>query len=174
MSPFIPLFQLFLFHYPHFVYLISSFFLQRWKKLKSNKNKRAINFQHSLMLTLNRLYGIHHHRHSTFRKCLKALLGVDVHSREPTTKARVRVVPANHHLWSPNLLQHIQHLGLKHRVHCLHRHTLHKERRTEYKRWKCELSLPLSDDAILNALTLFSGLTVPLCGIAKTSMTLTV
>ena len=50
---------------------------------------------HTLTLTFNALYGIHYHGNSSSREGLKALLGVDVDSREPAPKPRVGMVPGH-------------------------------------------------------------------------------
>lgn len=44
------------------------------------------------------------------------LLRVDVDIGQPASKAWVRVVPSDDHFWPSRLLQHVQHLGLKHVV----------------------------------------------------------
>lgn len=52
-----------------------------------------------LYLSFDALNGIHHDSNSTFWERLKALLCVDVHTRQPAAKSRVTVVPSYHHLW---------------------------------------------------------------------------
>eukprot|EP00635_Sarcinochrysidales_sp_CCMP3193_P012987 CAMPEP_0118920032 /NCGR_PEP_ID=MMETSP1166-20130328/18864_1 /TAXON_ID=1104430 /ORGANISM="Chrysoreinhardia sp, Strain CCMP3193" /LENGTH=156 /DNA_ID=CAMNT_0006860569 /DNA_START=967 /DNA_END=1437 /DNA_ORIENTATION=+ len=71
---------------------------------------------------LHRLHRIDDDSNGTWVESLKALLCVDVNPRHPAAEARVRVVPAHHHLRSARLLQHLQHLCLEHRVDSLNRH----------------------------------------------------
>lgn len=65
-------------------------------------------------LALHALYGIDHDGHGSFGQRLETLLRVDVHARQPAAEARMRVVPADDHLGPARLLQHVQHLRLKH------------------------------------------------------------
>ena len=55
------------------------------------------------------------------------LLGINVNTRKPATKARVRMVPTNHHFWSTSLPKHVQHLSLKNRIHSFNTYTLYAE-----------------------------------------------
>ena len=73
-------------------------------------------------LTLHRLDRIDHHRHGPRVERLERLLRVDVHPRQPAPKPGMAMVPSDHHLGPPHLLQHIQHLGLEHRIDRLDGH----------------------------------------------------
>lgn len=106
-------------------------------------------------LAFYRLNRIHNHGDCTFRKCLKTLLGVYVNARKPTTKSGMRVVPTNDHFWATSLFQHVNHFGLEYRIHSFNRYTLKIQNQNVKK-------LILRKE------------TVPDCGIANTSMTLTV
>ena len=59
------------------------------------------------------LDGVDNDGHGSVGQGLEGLLRVDVDAREPTAEARVGVVPADDHLRSARLLEHVQHFGLK-------------------------------------------------------------
>ena len=59
------------------------------------------------------LNGVDDDGDGSVRQGLEGLLRVDVDAREPTAEARVGVVPADDHLRSARLLEHVQHFGLK-------------------------------------------------------------
>mmetsp|Transcript_3142 Transcript_3142/g.7971 ORF Transcript_3142/g.7971 Transcript_3142/m.7971 type:complete len:340 (-) Transcript_3142:11-1030(-) len=73
-------------------------------------------------LPLHALDRIHHHRHGTLVERLKTLLRVDVHPRKPAPEPGMGVVPPDHHLRPARLLEHVEHLGLKHGIHRLDAH----------------------------------------------------
>lgn len=50
-------------------------------------------------LSLDALNGVHNHGHGPLGQRLKALLCVNVDTRQPAAKTGVTVVPAYHHLW---------------------------------------------------------------------------
>ena len=54
---------------------------------------------HTTDLSLHALNGVNDDSDSPLGQRLEALLCVDVHSRQPAAKTRVRVIPAHHHLW---------------------------------------------------------------------------
>ena len=78
----------------------------------------VLHHMHMYVLTFDTLYGVDHDGHSSRGESLEALLGVDVHPGEPAPEARVRVVPADHHLGTARLLEHVQHLSLEDWVYC--------------------------------------------------------
>lgn len=53
-----------------------------------------------LYLSFDALNRINHHSDGALWQGLKALLRIDVHTRQPAAKTRVTVVPSHHHLWS--------------------------------------------------------------------------
>lgn len=114
-------------------------------------------------LALDTLDGIDDDGDGALGQGLETLLRIDVDAREPAAEARMRVVPADHHLGPARLPQHVQHLGLEHGVHRFHAHTLE----TTPEMVKCKVSKVKRKEG-------GGRFTVPDWGIAKTSMTRTV
>ena len=97
-------------------------------------------------LAFHTLNGIDHDGYCPLGQRLKTLLSVDVHARQPAAKTRMRMVPADHHLWTSvaeirsyiwiqkvyyyyfklpaSLFKHVQHFCLKHWIHRFHTDTL--------------------------------------------------
>mmetsp|Transcript_33752 Transcript_33752/g.60745 ORF Transcript_33752/g.60745 Transcript_33752/m.60745 type:complete len:228 (+) Transcript_33752:240-923(+) len=93
-------------------------FLPQHHELRVNKAKTVDDD-----LPLHGLNGIHNQRHRTRIQRLERTLRINIRGTQPTPKPRMGMIPPHHHLPPPRLLQHIQHLRLKHRIHRLHTHT---------------------------------------------------
>ena len=62
-------------------------------------------------LSLDALDRVDHHSNGPLRQRLEALLGVDVHARQPAAEPGVTVVPADHHLRPVNTQSYQSGLG---------------------------------------------------------------
>ena len=71
-------------------------------------------------LALDGLDGVDDEGYGPWVEGLERRLGIDVGPRQPAPEAWVGVVPADHHLWPPGLLQHVQHFGLEYGIDGLH------------------------------------------------------
>ena len=90
-------------------------FLPQHHELRINETK-TVNHD----LSLHGLNGIHHQRHRAGIERLEGALGIDVRARQPAPEPGMRMIPPHHHLPPPRLLQHVEHLGLKHGIHRFH------------------------------------------------------
>ena len=95
------------------------------KRIKSNHQLNlGAKSKKNIIITFNTLNGINYNSNSSLRQGLKTLLSVNIHTRQPAAKPRMRVVPADNHFWSASLPKHIQHFGLENWIYSFHTDTL--------------------------------------------------